>query len=238
MGNIIIPNSVDEFKYLVGADSSMYEIINESNQSTGKFCSISGRSNCQNGNGRVYSRKVLDDAFQEFFDKYIKSSTALGEIEHPTREKDVYKVPMQLAAVKVINVYKRDEDPDTWWGDYMPTSFGEGNVISGALRDGIKFGVSTRGFGKFDNPQTKKNVIEYHIKAIDCVMDPSTPGAFAESIKESAEKIMESRSFMLDKSTGEFVEAAYNDLNRAIKSGKNEYLISATQKFINSLRGQ
>lgn len=241
MSNIIIPSSVEEYKYLVGVDSSMYAIKESVDTINGvkrpMFTSISGRSNCQNGNGRVYSRSVLDSAFKEFFDRYVKTSTALGEIEHPTREKDVYKVPLELSAVKVVNLYKNDDDPDTWWGDYMPTSFAKGVFIIGALNDGIKFGVSTRGFGKYDNPQTKKNVTEYHIKAIDCVMDPSTPGAFAESIKESAEKIMESRSFILDRNTGEFIEAAYDNLKSAVRTGNNELMLSATQRFINSLKG-
>ena len=133
---------------------------------------------------------------------------------------------------------KRDDDPDTWWGEYIPTSYGDGYVVAGLIRDNIKFGVSTRGFGRFKDPNTKRDIIEYHIRAIDVVMDPSTPGAFAESIKESAERIMESRSFLWDQTTGDFVERQYDNLAKAVKTNTNpQQLVAATQNFLNSLKG-
>lgn len=241
-GGIIIPSSMEEYKYLIGTDSFNYEVIVESTTNgetmPPKFRAISGRSNVQNGNGRTYGRLVLDAAFWEFYEKYVKADSGLGEIEHPTRKEDPYKVPFKLAAVKIVNLFKRDEDPDTWWGDYMPTSYGDGIVVAGLMRDRIKFGVSTRGFGRYKDPQTKRDIIEYHIRAIDVVMDPSTPGAFAESIKESAERIMESRSFIYDPAVGDFVEQSYDNLAKTLKVNANpQQIAAATSKFLNSLKG-
>ena len=240
--DIIIPNSIEEFRYLIGPDSQGYEVISEA--ITGgmvdplrrRFRAISGRSLCQNGNGRVYPRDILDAAFIEFYEKFVKADSGLGEIEHPVREKDAYKVPYELAAIKVTDLKKRDDDPDTWWGDYITTSFGKGPIVRGVIDDNIKFGVSTRGFGRFKDPKTKKDIIEYHIRAIDVVMDPSTPGAFGESIKESAEKIMESRIFIMDPASGEFLERSYDNLAKSLKNGSNEKIIHATRMFLDCLR--
>lgn len=135
-----------------------------------------------NGNRRVYPRRILDNAVNEYMENRVKKGKALGEWTHPPDRVEID----HTQAVLLIE--------DLWWegsnvhgraiittGDYAG-----GDKIASLLRTGWKPSVSSRGLGKLVGNMKKDGymtVDAYRIAVgIDIVNDPSAPDAHVNVI--------------------------------------------------------
>ena len=127
----------------------------------------------QNGNGRVYPRKVLMREVKNYM-KVIKENRACGELDHP-----------EDAVVNLKNASHMVTD--LWWesndlmGKIKVLSTPSGKILESLVNDGVKLGISSRALGSV-HEQAGKTIVEDDLQLIcfDIVSEPSTQGAFMQ----------------------------------------------------------
>ena len=145
----------------------------------------------QNGNGRVYPKKVLMPEVKNYM-KVVKENRACGELDHP-----------EDAVVNLKNASHMVTD--LWWesndllGKIKVLSTPAGKILESLVNDGVKLGISSRALGSV-HEQAGKTIVEDDLQLIcfDIVSEPSTQGAFMQ-LSESKIKQPYSRSDRLNR---------------------------------------
>jgi hypothetical protein len=137
------------------------------------------RADAQNQNGRVYPREILEREVDKY-QQLIKEKRALGELDHP-----------ESSVVSLKNVSHNIRECE-WNGDdvvgvveILPTP--SGNILKELLKAGIRLGISSRGMGSVESMGGNKVKVgeDFELIGWDFVSNPSTQGAFMESLNES-----------------------------------------------------
>ena len=124
-----------------------------------------------NGNGRVYSKKVLQREIENYW-KLVKERRALGELDHP----DDSVINLKNASHLVT---------DMWWDG--PALMGKveildtpsGKISRNLAESGVTLGISSRGLGSVREERGRIMVEDdFQLICFDFVSEPSTPGAF------------------------------------------------------------
>jgi hypothetical protein len=128
----------------------------------------------ENGNGRVYSKKVLGREIDNY-QKIIEDRRALGELDHPDDS------VVNLKNVSHI-VTKMWWDGDNVMGKVKVLDTPSGNILKNLVKGGVKLGISSRGLGS-TRKEGGKTIVEddFQLICFDFVQEPSTPGAFMMS---------------------------------------------------------
>jgi len=131
----------------------------------------------QNGNGRVYPRKILEREMKNYT-MLIKESRALGELDHP----DDSVINLKNASHMVT---------DAWWdgnnvmGKVKVLNTPSGKILQQLVNDGVKLGISSRALGSVNESEGKTMVQEdLQLICFDFVSEPSTPNAYM-ALKEA-----------------------------------------------------
>lgn len=139
-----------------------------------KFKGIFQTTDVENSNGRIYPRKVMEEAISEIYPK-IKQRAVIGELDH-------FDGPPRLAyASHLILDLQLQPGTNKIIGEAvtLPTQFGA--QLRGLLEAGVTVGVSLRGYGDTHNQFKEGKSIEVvdtcHIMTYDVVFDPSHPEA-------------------------------------------------------------
>ena len=125
----------------------------------------------QNGNGRVYPKKILEREMKNYA-MLIKESRALGELDHP----DDSVINLKNASHMVT---------DAWWdgnnvmGKVKVLNTPSGKILQQLVNDGVKLGISSRALGSV-NESEGHTVVQEDLQLIcfDFVSEPSTPNAY------------------------------------------------------------
>lgn len=146
----------------------------------------------KNRNNRVYPVPVWEQHTTSAcaFIKRVRSRRVIGHLEHPTDGKSA----MGMAAVLVVEV-EAPNDKGEVWAIFETLSTPAGMIVASFIRDGVGFGISSRGNGSVVNKGGIDEVQEdYEPITFDMVIDESTPGAevHARRLKESLCALMES----------------------------------------------
>lgn len=137
------------------------------------------RADAQNQNGRVYPKEILEREVEKY-QQLVKEKRALGELDHP-----------ESSVVSLKNVSHNIRECQ-WNGDdvvgvveILPTP--SGNILKELLRAGIRLGISSRGMGSVESMGGNKVKVgeDFELIGWDFVSNPSTQGAFMESLNES-----------------------------------------------------
>ena len=125
----------------------------------------------QNGNGRVYPRKILERELKNYM-MLVKESRALGELDHP----DDSVINLKNASHMVT---------DAWWdgnnvmGKVKVLNTPSGKILQQLVNDGVKLGISSRALGSVNESDGRTMVQEdLQLICFDFVSEPSTPNAF------------------------------------------------------------
>ena len=125
----------------------------------------------QNGNGRVYPRKILEREMKNYA-MLIKESRALGELDHP----DDSIINLKNASHMVT---------DAWWdgnnvmGKVKVLNTPSGKILQQLVNDGVKLGISSRALGSVNESEGQTMVQEdLQLICFDFVSEPSTPNAY------------------------------------------------------------
>ena len=135
----------------------------------------------KNGNGRYYSKEVLEREVKNYIEGPIKENRALGELDHPDSQ--------------VINLKNVSHNiKDIWWDgndvvgkiEILPTP--SGNILTQLFKNGITVGVSSRGMGSLKQlGETQEVQDDFELLCWDFVSTPSTPGAYLAPVNEGLE---------------------------------------------------
>ena len=125
----------------------------------------------QNGNGRVYPKKILEREMKNYA-MLIKDSRALGELDHP----DDSIINLKNASHMVT---------DAWWdgnnvmGKVKVLNTPSGKILQQLVNDGVKLGISSRALGSV-NESEGQTIVQEDLQLIcfDFVSEPSTPNAY------------------------------------------------------------
>lgn len=138
-----------------------------------------------NRNGRVYPKKVLENAIETYIEDYVKTNRALGEVKHPTCSTP----DPERACILVKNLHWEDNDV---YGKAKVLSTPMGQLIGNLIKDGVQLGVSTRGVGSLSEKRGISVVeSDYTITAIDVVTNPSGIDCWVHGVNESIQSISE-----------------------------------------------
>ena len=125
----------------------------------------------QNGNGRVYPRKILEREMKNYM-MLVKDRRALGELDHP----DDSVINLKNASHMVT---------DAWWdgnnvmGKVKILNTPSGKILQQLVNDGVKLGISSRALGSVNESDGRTMVQEdLQLICFDFVSEPSTPNAY------------------------------------------------------------
>ena len=197
----------------VGSEKRMYI--------TGPFIQAETR----NRNGRVYPLGLIEREVKKF-QKLIESHEAVGELNHP----EDGNINPDRAAILITELKM---DGNLAMGKAKVLSTPCGKILESLINDGVKMGVSTRGTGNLTNENTVEN--DFNLITIDSVYMPSGQSCYSEAINESVE-------WMLNESTGVYIEKrkqkmdkARNEFNAKLDKYGSKIVVEAFKEFISKL---
>ena len=124
-----------------------------------------------NGNGRVYTRPVLEREVKKY-QKLVEEKRALGELDHPEK----VEVSLEKVSHKVTSIWM---EGNKVMGKIQVLETPAGKTLRALVEGGCAIGISSRGTGSVHEQNGKSIVQEdFELVCFDVVSEPSTPGAF------------------------------------------------------------
>ena len=139
------------------------------------------QSESKNRNGRIYPKKIMENAVAKYVDTQVSKNRAVGELNHPEGP------TVNLDKVSHLITDLRWEGNDVVGkASILDTPMGQ--IVKGLLEGGVNLGVSTRGMGSLEQRAGAMYVGEdFTLSTVDIVQDPSAPNAFVNGIMEGVE---------------------------------------------------
>jgi len=183
------------------------------------------QSDLKNKNGRVYPYEVLVKECQRYKEQMVDTKRALGELGHPPGA----SINFERVSHMITDLFPSGKE---FIGKAKLLSTPYGEIAKNFIKEGVKLGVSSRGFGSVDNRGGVSVVgSDFFLATVDIVHDPSAPQAFVNGI-------MENKEFYFD--NGILVERDYEAIQKQVKDlSKTQIdegaLLQIFEKFIKSL---
>ena len=160
------------------------ECIVEKKEDGTKKYAIEGvfmQSEAKNRNGRIYPKKIMENAVSKYVDTQVSQNRAVGELNHPEGP------TVNLDKVSHLITDLRWEGNDVV-GKAQILDTPMGQIVKGLLEGGVNLGVSTRGMGSLEQRGGAMYVKDdFTLSTVDIVQDPSAPNAFVNGIMEGVE---------------------------------------------------
>ena len=159
--------------YEMSSDDSLLTEADKKRINEGEviMAGVMQRADAENGNGRVYPRKILEREIENY-QKLVDERRALGELDHP----DDSVINLKNTSHMVTKVWW---DGNNVMGKVKVLDTPSGNILKNLVKGGVKLGISSRGLGS-TRKESGKTVVEedFQLICFDFVQEPSTPGAF------------------------------------------------------------
>ena len=159
--------------YEIGLDSELLREQDRTDLAAGKkiLVGIMQKCDAENGNGRVYPRKVLEREINNY-NKLVRERRSLGELDHP----DSSVIELKNASHLVTDMWW---DGDKVMGKVEILDTPSGQVLQSLADAKVKLGISSRGLGT-TNEHAGKTMVndDFQLICFDIVSEPSTTGAF------------------------------------------------------------
>ncbi len=152
----------------------------------------------RNKNGRIYPRKVMEEAVKKYVTEFVQQKRALGELSHPEGRPQV-KPELASHLITDFNMIgEGDEGVVTGKAKILNTP--QGQIVRGLLEGGVQLGVSTRALGSIKE-SNGSNIVQpdFQLFAVDVVSDPSAHSAWVNAVNESAEWVVTDDGRILEK---------------------------------------
>ena len=181
-------------------DQANMVIESAENSQGGKDLYLKGvciQGGVRNANQRVYPVNEIGRAVKTLNDQISGGYSVLGEVDHP----EGLNINLDRVSHMITEMWM---DGPNGYGKMkiLPTPMG--NLVKTMLEAGVKLGVSSRGSGNVSEDGNGE-VSDFEIITVDCVAQPSAPGAYPTAIYEH---IMNTRGGM---QAYELAEAAKYD---------------------------
>ena len=174
-------------------ESEKVEIQNGAMYLTG----VMQRADAENGNGRVYPKRVLDRELGNYA-KLVQERRALGELDHP--EDSV--INLKNASHMVTKVWWNGNDV---MGKVKVLDTPSGQILRSLVDSGVKLGISSRGLGSV-HEDAGSTVVEddFQLICFDFVSEPSTQGAYM--MKENKQPNIFTKADKINRLLNEIIE--------------------------------
>ena len=137
----------------------------------------------KNRNGRIYPKKVMENAVGKYVKEQVKTGRAVGELNHP----DGPTINLDKVSHRITEL---NWDGNNVMGKALILDTPMGQIVKGLLEGGCQVGVSSRGMGTLDQRNGTAVVNDdFMLSTVDIVQDPSAPNAFVNGIMEGVEWI-------------------------------------------------
>ena len=175
-------------------ESEKVEVANGAMYLTG----VMQRADAQNGNGRVYPKRVLDRELMNYA-KLVEENRALGELDHP--EDSV--INLKNASHMVTKIWWNGNDV---MGKVKILNTPSGQILRSLVDSGVKLGISSRGLGSVHEDNRGAVVVEddFQLICFDFVSEPSTQGAYM--MKENKQPNIFTKADRINRLLNEIVE--------------------------------
>jgi len=139
------------------------------------------QSEARNRNGRIYPKKVMEQAVHKYVTEQVNTKRAVGELNHP----DGPTVNLDKVSHLIESLQWEGNDVV---GKARVLNTPMGNIVKGLLEGGVQLGVSTRGMGSLEERSGVMYVKDdFMLNTVDIVQDPSAPTAFVNGIMEGVD---------------------------------------------------
>ena len=176
---------------------------------SGEACYLSGlmqMAETQNGNGRVYPRKVLEREVQKY-EGLVREGRALGELDHP----ETSVVNLANCSHRVTKIYMEGKK---CMGVIEVLNTPKGQILKALVEAGVPCGISSRGVGSVTESNGKTMVEDdFQLICFDMVADPSTPGAI---MKLSEARDLDAKDLVHYRNTQEEISGNFNKINESL----------------------
>ncbi len=158
----------------------------------------------KNKNGRLYPMSVLEPEVDRYVMEMVKPGRAWGELCHPNGP----TVNLKETCHRIVSLEKNGHGFD---GKALITNTPNGITLKGLLECGGTVGVSTRGMGSLIEKNGAMEVQkDFRLASVDCVSDPSAPGAFVNGLMEGVE-------YFYDPIKGTWKEERVEEIKKQVK---------------------
>jgi hypothetical protein len=200
-------------------------VLDESGKRKWTISGVTLQSDIKNKNNRIYPKAVLSEAINKHINSYMKTSRALGELNHP--DSGMSSINLDRVSHKFVEV-KEDNNNFITKAEVLDTPCGK--IVQNLLEGGVQLGFSSRGLGNVKNAKDHSLVESLYLVSLgDIVSDPSAPNAFVNGVLESVE-------FELTESGNFIQKEVFNEMdkyNQIIKKAKPEEINKAVQQIFN-----
>jgi hypothetical protein len=173
-----------------------------------------------NKNNRVYPLNEVVQEVDRYKKEIIANRRSLGELEHP----NTASVNAERACHMITELR---QDGNVFVGKSKVLSSPMGLIVRSLILDGVKLGMSSRALGKLNEVNGHNHVSGLRLVTVDCVADPSAPGAFVNGILESKQYVLK---------TDGTLEECYDVFEKSIstlpRSDVDSYLRDHIMQFI------
>lgn len=199
------------------------EFVTESTK-TGKNYFVEGvfmQADITNRNGRIYPKKTLNEAVNDYRTNYVDTKRAYGELGHPANPQiNPERISHRIVSLK--------EDGANYIGKAKISDSPYGKIIKNLIDEGGSLGVSSRGLGNIRKGDGAAIVESFRlVTAADVVIDPSAPDAFVQAVMEGVEWIMEAGNWV-----PRYVEETQKAIHTASKADREQRILESINKFL------
>src|SRR5665213_1157785 len=131
------------------------------------------QSDTPNRNGRTYPKSIMESEVQRYKRDFIDTKRALGELGHP----ETGSINLDRSSHLIT---KLEQNGNDFIGRSKILDTPCGKIAKNLIDDGVRLGVSTRGFGTLKDARNGIQEVcpDFHLATVDIVADPSAPQAF------------------------------------------------------------
>lgn len=176
-----------------------------------------------NKNNRLYPIDEVNSEVDRYVKEIISNNRSLGELEHPNNA----SVNAERACHLITELKRND---NVYMGKSRVLSSPMGLIVRSLVLDGVKLGMSTRALGKLNEDKGFNRVSGLRLITVDCVADPSAPGAFVNGILESKEYVLN-----VDGSLEEYYDTFQAAIAKLPRKDVDSYLRLQFTDFIGKL---
>lgn len=177
-----------------------------------------------NRNRRTYPLPIIQKEVMRYKEQFIDQKRSLGELGHP----ESGSINLDRASHLITKLEQVGND---FVGRSKLLDTPMGKIAKNFIDEGVKLGVSTRGFGtlKAERNGISEVADDFHLATVDIVADPSAPNAFVSGI-------MENKEFYLTEG-GVLVERVQSRIESAVRKREldESMMIKIFEEFIDGL---
>lgn len=214
---------------LLREDIVDFEVLTESTKEGKKRYYIEGifmQAEKGNRNGRMYPKKVMENAVNKYVEDFVARSMAVGTLGH----EETPKVSENKISHLITDLRMEGNDV---YGKAKVLETAAGKELSALIEGGVKFGCSSRALGSLKEGENGLKIVQddFVISTVDAVLQPSGIDCWVDGIMEDADWLyIEGKGWVQ-----QYVEQSQKLIKKASKKDIEKVALSIFENYINKL---